>query len=272
MPDPSPPAAAKEYLRQNPKMRRPRPNDLYQSDDGNVLNIMALGLSFMGQTIMSLACLNDHLVSGGYVSIHEAENGPPTHGNVQDIRNDGGVCTGYRAPHIADMMPAAMNPSRTLPKQNVYECSADDSLVEYVNARDPSLPRVRLCYVYTFNVGKNWKAGAKPCGWSWTDTDIVLGFMEFKDYKNVIFPRSHVNIHELGHLKIVNVMNYYAALIYDSMRKVAKRSGKSVVDIRAKPSSCIKPDIHYRCVIINIHLVRMFIFTFISTDFPVYLT
>ena len=246
MPDPSPPAVAKEFLQRNPKLRKPGLKDLYQNDDGKVLNVMALGLSFMGQTIMSLACLNQHLVDGGYVSVRETATSDSKRGNIKNITRNGGGCTGYQAPNIANMMPVAMNPSRAPPKQHVYECSADDSMVEYVNALDPSLPRVRLCYVYTFNVGKNWKAGKKPCGWSWMDTDIVLGFMTYHDYKNVIFPRSHVNVQELGHLKVINVMNYYAGLIDDNMRKAANRTGKSLVDIRAKPTSCTKPDIHYR--------------------------
>ena len=246
MPDPSPPAAAAEFLRLNANnLRKPSKKSRYQHDDGKVVNILALGLSFMGQPVMSLGCLYKDMVVDGFVW-----KGSNSFGSINEIRQNGSICSGYLASNIKDMFPSNMNPNRVAPKQNVHECSADHSLVEYVDPKDPSLPKVRVCYRYTFNVLSNWRplkqGGKKPCGWDWTDVDVAIGFISASDLVDVMLPRYDTTPSELSHLKVININNIYAGLISQKLNIAVDKANKQVVDIRAKPRSCTKPDIHYR--------------------------
>jgi hypothetical protein len=252
MPDPSPPAAAAEFLRLNSHTPRvPTKKSMYQDDNGKVLNVLALGLSFMGQPIMSLGCLyNDMVTDNGFLYVQNNKGDKDSMGSIKEVRANGGICSGYMSPNISDMFPTKMNPDKTAPRQNVHQCSADHSLVEYKDPKDPNLPRVRVCYRYTFNVGKNWnpkKPGGKmPCGWDWSDVDVVIGFVGYDDFKEIMLPRSDANINELKHLKVININSIYSAMITKKLELAAKENSKEIVDIRAKPNNCQKPDIHYR--------------------------
>ena len=160
---------ASSYLQQkqqNGGLRMPSTDSLYKQDRGFGLNILFLGLSFMGQPFQSLACKYSHLLSGGEVLWPEKIS-------VEAIRKNDGQCTGFKLQEIRDFFPASIHPKDyPIPKQNSNQCQIEHSILEFSKNKGmaPSVesPVVRGCYVYSFNLEKNLKKGDKlPCGWDW---------------------------------------------------------------------------------------------------------
>lgn len=176
MPDPSPPKAAAAYLtrisgdnRSEMTLKINKGNDsnsrsnLGQSGGSQKrkLNVLFLGLSFMGQPWQSLGCLYSDLVVGGAMSTDDSD------GNLKlpilDVKKNNGVCSGYRKSKIPFYHPPELHSNYSLPVQHADSCSADHAYAVY-GSSDPSLPDVKVCFVYTFNVQKNVKPG-HPLPW-----------------------------------------------------------------------------------------------------------
>lgn len=184
MPDPSPPVAAAAYLK-----RQNKPSgDVKQKNSGiapslsinstatssasppKMLNIVMAGLSFMGQPYQSLGCLYSDLVVGGAMST--VKKGGDLSLSVLDVKKDGGVCSAYAQDKIAMYHPQHLHPNYTIPTQHVESCSADHSFVIY-KSPDPTLPAVKVCFIYLFNVFKNIQPG-HPLPWYDDICEILL--------------------------------------------------------------------------------------------------
>ena len=122
-----------------------------------------------------------------------------------------GICSGYPKNKINTFYPAALHKDDVdgIPLQNVESCSMDHAYVIYQDKKttssfssgspgagaksnpspgsdakaNPSLPRVKLCFIYTFNSFKNIRYGHRftpagdslPCKIkSWSEIDIIL--------------------------------------------------------------------------------------------------
>ena len=236
MPDPSPPAAIKQYLRLNKR----RPNSA-----GLPVKIMVLGLSFLSETHMAAACLHSNKISGGYVYAGE-NSSQARRQDIAKIRENGGICSGYDRKEMMTFFPADLNKNLPPPKQNVGLCITDYSMVEYSDKSDPSSPTVQMCYRYTFNPGRWWKGDDMPCGWEWKDVDIVLSLLPARDFKTILFPRSNIKPEDLSYLKIIEVNSIYQGFLETKLNEASIRTGKKIVDHRARPNNCAEYDIHYR--------------------------
>lgn len=134
-----------------------------------------LGLSFMGQTSMSVGCLYKDLVVGGFVSGGVTKQKQNELVDVNIARANNSICSGYSKESILDFFPKNMNPNRKPPHQNLELCSVDHNMMEFVDPTDKTLPKVRVCYRYTFNTAMNWRENTPmPCGWDWSDIDVML--------------------------------------------------------------------------------------------------
>lgn len=184
MPDPSPPVAAAAYLK---RQNKPSGDDK-QKNSGiapslsinstatssasppKMLNIVMAGLSFMGQPYQSLGCLYSDLVVGGAMST--VKKGGDLSLSVLDVKKDGGVCSAYAQDKIAMYHPQHLHPNYTIPTQHAESCSADHSFVIY-KSPDPTLPAVKVCFIYLFNVFKNIQPG-HPLPWYDDICEVLL--------------------------------------------------------------------------------------------------
>ena len=157
MPDPSPPAAAAVYLeRTKGTTLRTNINDNSSSGVKKTLNVLFLGLSFMGQPWQSLGCLYSDMVVDGAMSSDTEE----LNLSVLDIKKNDGICSGYHKKKIDYYHPSELHQNYSTPVQHAESCSADHAYAIY-QSPDPSSPKVKVCFVYTFNVLKNVRPGHK---------------------------------------------------------------------------------------------------------------
>jgi hypothetical protein len=165
MPDPSPPKAAAAYLERTDKnsaftrigrYSNTTADAVTDASTKKTVNVLFLGLSFMGQPWQSLGCLYSDLVVDGKMSSEKDE----LNLSVLDVKKDGGVCSGYEQKKIPYYHPEGLHKDYTTPVQHAESCSADHAYTVY-ESPDPSAPRVKVCFIYTFNVQKNIKPGHK---------------------------------------------------------------------------------------------------------------
>ena len=221
----------------------------YKEEKGKAVNIVFLGLSTMGQTFASLSCLNQKDID---IENSNAAAGPPKWETVsmKDIvGNNNGHCTGYSQEHIKDWFPTHLHPNYTLPVQNVPSCATDAGFLTFQDKTSTTLPKVRACYTYTFNLPKNFKQGGKlPCGLEWEDVDIVFALHSRVEFFDYLFRRSNANENLLKHLKIVSIGEIYEALVVTSIQAEQKEKNMKVYgsdDMQAKPQHCKNVDSHY---------------------------
>jgi len=148
-PDVSPEGIKKAYESKYINRNRNRP-----------VNIMFMGLSFMGQPFMSYVCLNEESISfregsGGWLLGRDTKGDPDGFVPLEKVLKDGGKCTGYEQEHIADWYEPGLG-TMPIPHQNVYKCETDAA---YVHFGTPSEETMRLCYKYTFNLQQNVHVG-----------------------------------------------------------------------------------------------------------------
>ena len=225
----------------------------YQDPPGKAVNILMLGLSFMGQPFTSLVCLNNKHVdkNSSYVDITHLPHGNTPRLRVDDITKDNGHCTGYAPNRIMDWYPSTLHPANyPFPHQNIqYECAMDYSYMVFRNANSGT-PTVRVCYIYSFDLANTVKDGSElPCDWKWADIDVIFALHDYKELSDYYFPRKRANLESLTHLKVVNVNPIYEGYLFNKLKQAYKYNNFTSFEkehYQAKPKDCVNPDCHYR--------------------------
>lgn len=264
--------AASSYLKLQKQshegLRPTNSNDksLYKTDrPGEVVNLLMLGLSMMGQPFQSLICMNndDLSVKDSYVRGVLSGNGGLVNGvPLSEVRKNDGHCTGYAKDHIKDFFPQNLHPSDyEIPHQSISECALDNGLMVFKPKAElaDQLPTVRVCYTYTFNLSKNIKVGSKlPCGWLWTDVDVVLALHSIRELVPYYLQRTGAVMNNLNHLKVVDIGPLYQGLLMSQLNTAYSSRGMNPLKlhhIQAKPKDCDHPDMHYRLPGITDHAI-----------------
>jgi hypothetical protein len=157
MPDISPYAVGKQHqarrqlVNQQKTPRKPLPS---KKDT----TVVFLGLSFLSEPFMAMGCLFGDQVTGGMATLipprllninkKTPQNPHPTIVNpypyphtpctlpVNEIRKNGGQCTGFERENIIDFFPPLLHQGWRLPVQNFNSCTMDHAFMEF---GDPSL-------------------------------------------------------------------------------------------------------------------------------------
>ena len=246
------------------------PTSVYRADTpGKVVNIVMLGLSFLGQPYQSIICNNlaDVYVNGSFAS--NIKGVQPQRLPLADVLKDGGHCTGFHTANITDFYPTELHGNTMKPpRQNGLGCNMEHSMVQFKSKSDPSLPLVRLCYQYTFNMQKNIKPGNKlPCDLEWGDVDVIFALHKRREIEEFYLPRSNANIDQLKHLRIVSVLRIYQGLLSLQARAAYDQHGFKQLELQhynAKPRDCARPDVHYRMPGVTDHAIRIWL-AFLAT-------
>ena len=255
-------AQSPEGLRDPSKL--PPEKAVFRDQPGKSLNILMMGLSFMSQPFVSTVCMNDKYINQqDSFAIGEKSALLP----VGEIRRGDGHCSGYDSNKLDEWWPSTLHGNLSVPKSNFPHCSMDHGymLFESKNAasyrvsedaeplgepEDPSLPIVRICYTYTFNLQKFVKRGqALPCNWKWGDIDILLSIHDFKELNSVYMPRTGARHEELATLKVIHVQPIYNGYIEGKLAQAHNEHKLIPFDhshVISYPKNCGPGDIHYR--------------------------
>jgi hypothetical protein len=259
-------AKSPEGLRDTSKLHKDK--SMFHDAPGKAVNILMMGLSFMSQPFVSTICLNDPYINQQESFALGAKN---AHLTVKDVRRGGGHCFGYDTDKVDEWWPPALHGNQTRPPTNFPHCSMDHGymLFEAKNAAtyrgpngesaadaaaaaeaDPSLPIVRICYTYTFNLQKFVKKGQPlPCNWKWADIDVLLSIHDFKELDSVYMPRTGAVYSDLSTLKIVHVNPIYNGYIEGLLARAYEEKKFHALThshVISYPKNCGPGDIHYR--------------------------
>jgi hypothetical protein len=247
-----PQEVAASYIRANSGRSYNRSN--------NVVTVLMLGLSFMGQPFQSLGCLfEEYLTSGEAYEIYWESGDRSTSFKLEDIRKGNGQCTGYASKEIKKFFPADLHGNMSkddLPKQNFDKCHLDHATMRF-EARSSNEATMVVCYHYVFNSKQNVRPGSSlPCKLQWTDVDIVLSIVDpdemFSYYvPNTMSPDLKTSRESLKHVKFLFINRIYQGYLHNLLVNASAVFGGANVDAEdynAKFKSCTKneADIHYR--------------------------
>ena len=254
LPDASPPKVAEAFLTARKSKKK-------------VLNVLFLGLSFMGQPFQSLGCLHRETLKDGFFRTarftKEGERGQNV--SLAEITKNKGQCLGVDNDTIDNYFPKETHHNISLPRQNVYHCSTDHSLFEF---QDDDYT-TRVCFQYMFNMKKNLKAGAKlPCDLDWQSLDLVLSIFPNHLMKDFYLPklRAPPDISTI----FLSVMDVYQATLEPQLRQAYLAKGwtpPSHKDLLALPTHCSKPDVHYALPGFTDHAVTVWL-SIIASGLP----
>ena len=256
MPDPSPARAAKQFLQRRGGTKKQ-------------LNVLMLGLSFMGQPFQSLGCLYaDQIVpEASYIKTARRTKDGDRGENVSldVITKNNGQCLGIDEDLIPSYFPPKTHPSiEELPKQNVYHCSTDHAMFVYNDSESDYTARV--CFQYMFNMKKHLHAGAKlPCGFEWSDLDVVLSIFPNKLIHDTYLPK--LNAPKGISTTFLSVMDIYQSTLEPQLRTAYDILGyppPTHKDLLAFPQACDKRDVHYALPGFTDHAVMIW-FSIIAT-------
>lgn len=245
LPDYTPLTAAAQYLaskeaRGEPH-RVPSNSSRYPDDQpGKTVNILWLGLSFMGQPYLSLACRFKDLLSEESTAQIDGIS-RPLFSSIDESGHCAHTCDTCcnEALHpVGEGKMVCKSPTRFCQLEMLVFKSPPES-------KDPIT--VCICYQYTFNIRKN---GARlynklPCQMQWSDVDVVFGLHHAFEFL-LYFSSTKAPINHMPHVKVVliNFGVFESAISYSHVSH--NMTALTIENFRGKPSNCDKPDIHNR--------------------------
>lgn len=255
MPKPSIIAAAAFYLRnQASSPAGLRTSSRFSDLPGTAVNILLLGLSFMGQPFQSLICLNQHHLQAqpSYARDASYKHRVP----ISDILPHRGHCTGYDVESIRSFFPPHLHANVSPPQQNMNTCYLENGLMVFSDGNIT----VRVCYTYTFNMEQNIQPNSDlPCDFTWRDIDVVFALHHSEELIRFYLPRTNAPVEQLRHTHIITVDKLYQGLLTRQLNAAYTRLGykeRGLQQLQAHPQDCEHPDIHYRLPGITDHTIQ----------------
>jgi hypothetical protein len=268
MPDPSPVHAAKSFLEnkiKSGKTHRPiTPTSRYPQDKpGRAVNILFLGLSFMGEPFHALLCKHhkDATLVDGFVDYTEGEveRQLPLTSILKSEPRCSNACEDC---FKSELHPPASSPSISsvrFPKEKsstYYEktpnthCSPRLAVFESPKGHHDPVT-VRMCYQYTFNLAKNQQRlySKLPCGMTWDDIDVIFTIHSFEEFSAYYYRGTGGNIQALPHVHVVHISGIYEGLMMKGISATYashKLPSLELVNMRGRPNDCSGSDVHLR--------------------------
>ena len=247
LPEYTPLSAGIEYLQRkeaNGEAHRvPTKTSTYPLDEpGEAVNILWLGLSFMGQPFLSLGCRYRDMLS----KTSRGHVGSDPEKPLFDVLDSTGHCT-HTCPDCCN--PSLHPPGETC-KVPTQWCQPSLFVFETPPGIQPH-KIVRICYQYTFNLPRNMARlySRLPCDFKWSDVDVVFGLHSAEEFK-LYFSGTHAPMSTLTHVKtvLVDFSSFEGKLNHSYVANGFPAFDKGVGTglVRGKPKDCVKNDIHLR--------------------------
>jgi hypothetical protein len=264
MPSVTPLEAAAEYLEQKrTKLKdtessvRPitRGVNKFNDEPGTAVNVLWLGLSFMGQQFLSSLCQNyGDLGNGpslrkGRVTVGKLiPNGKKK--NQRKQKQDVKLAAGTRDHDMQDLT-AKTSAGRCTPNNRLDIKPGFERLgavwpdrhctpksVEY----SKNNITVRYCYQYVFNLRANAHKMYRelPCGYDWSDVDVIFGILPMKEFSDYYIHSTGGSTRDLRHVTYISVqavINHVRVSI-NSAYAAHNFTQLKAAHTRGKPTSC----------------------------------
>jgi hypothetical protein len=270
MPDPSPIHAAKSFLENKIKSGKPHrpitPTSRFPEDQpGKAVNILFLGLSFMGEPFDSLLCMhhNDVTLVDGFADFSVEDKAEPSPLSLTSVMKFEPRCSNSCDDCFkSELHPPATSPSISsvkFPKEKprtYYEqvpkthCRARMAVFESPKGHHDRIT-VRLCYQYTFNLGKNQQRlySKLPCGMTWDDIDVIFTIHSLEEFSAYYYRGTGGNIQTLPHVSVVHISGIYEGLLMKGINATYashKLPTLALENMRGRPNDCAHSDVHLR--------------------------
>ena len=261
MPPTTPLEAAAVYLKQkemkyNKAEMKTRPilsTARFNKDKpGKVVNILWLGLSFLGQQFLSSLCQNyGKRGNGPNLDIIEA-NLKDVHGLTHSHTfkqatevDPGGKCVPRNREDLKPGLQRAHE--ETGEPYNFPSVHCTPNFVEYSKIIDNEKITVRYCYSYVYNLKKNQRRLYKklPCNFEWEDVDVIFGILGFDEFSQYYIAGSGGLPKNLKHVTYVSVqplINHVAPSL-NSLYMAHNFSLLQQPHVNGKPKSCLDNEV-----------------------------
>jgi hypothetical protein len=285
MPPVTPLEAAASYLQQKKtkhqgtslETRPILPTGKFQDEPGTAVNILWLGLSFLGQPYLSSLCQNYGTRGNGPNISYSVVKKKLANSSHEQKATKNGVyvdSAGRCAPDNREDTRPTMSRTRDLTKDPRYAYPTENlnpDNVEYSGEITDSQGQsknitVRYCYKYVFNLAKNQNTLYKtlPCGFDWADVDVIFGILSVAEFSKYYIKGTRGNERNLDHVSYISVqtlMNHILPNVNEHIKR-ENMTQLNLGNVRGKPKSCAdKAAGTFNCHICISVMLRIMVFT-----------
>jgi hypothetical protein len=261
MPPVTPIEAAAEYLKQKrskfqgtEKAERPvLPSARFKdAKPGKTVNILWLGLSFMGQQFLSSVCQNYGDVGNGpnlvrgeahIKDIGDIHTRQHQFNNTITVDPTGRCTPNNRQDLIANLEKTHVQTGKAY-KYPSIQCTPH--YFEYSKELKGEHITVRYCYSYVFNLAKNYnKYKALPCEFDWSEVDVVFGILSYDEFSKYYIRATGGLKYNLDHVTYVSAQDLinHVPRVMNAAYTAHNFSMLKLPNLRARPKSCLDREV-----------------------------
>lgn len=256
MPPTTPLDAGVEYLKQKREKYRGTDREVrpvkstarFNKDKpGKSVNILWLGLSFLGQQYLSSVCQNyDTRGDGpslvqGEAMIGYKNNAKSKHVYKRKISVDPmDRCVPDNRIDIVPMLEETRK--NTGDKYNYPSMYCTPHFVEYSKMIGGEEITVRYCYSYVYNLAKNFRLHPTlPCEFDWSEIDVIFGIVSHDEFSSHYIRATGGLKHDLSHVSYISVQGIinHVPQALNAAYAAHNFSKLMLPNIRGKPKSCL---------------------------------